>query len=74
MNIVDQIVDRQHVSMPVHRVLRAVIDRLRGGKETWCALDRETKRGILAEVRERHNHNKRIYLYVMTGSPVDHQA
>jgi hypothetical protein len=74
MSIVTQIVDRQHVSLPVHRVLRAVIDRLRGGKETWSALDRETRREIAREVADRHNHNKQVYVYVMTGFPVRSEA
>lgn len=67
MSIVKQIVDRQHAATPWRQVLRVVISRLRGGKQYWRSLPRETRRQVVAEVYTRQRANWRLYVAVVSG-------
>jgi len=65
--IVAQIVDRQHVSRSNRAVIRAVVNGLKHGHDTWMGIPRKDRRKYMRQAIYQHGANFTLYAYVMGG-------
>ncbi len=67
MSVVSMIVGRRHVGEGYLSVVRYVLSRLRGGRKSFLACDRESRRELISHIIKTHRQNRRIYTQVTGG-------
>lgn len=65
MSIVNQIVDRQHVSASNVDVIRAI--RKAFSRDAFGRIHRAMRKRVYAQAIKRHTQNGNLYAYVMQG-------
>jgi hypothetical protein len=65
--ILGQIVGRCHVSDSIDSVLSYAISRLKHGQKTFDAMDCESQHAFIADCRQLHLENQKLYITVMKG-------
>jgi len=65
---ISRIVARCHVSDSYRDVVRYFISRLKGRRQGWLKMDRETRREILRTISICHQTNTRLYEFVARGA------
>jgi len=67
MGIIENIVDRCHVSESFDEVLLTVISKLEDGHKSWDAMSPRQQSQFKLVVARKHAANQRIYNFVMKG-------
>lgn len=65
--IVNQIVDRCHVSRSNRDVIGYMASRIKGGRKAFLRLPRATRRSFMKAAIKRHFDNRVLYARVMRG-------
>jgi hypothetical protein len=64
-SMIAMIVNRCHVGESAREVIRYVRSRMVKG--AWRKLDPETRRAAIAQILDQHEHNRGVYVSVMSG-------